>query len=209
MTESAFDTINGYQLSEKGAELVRYALDYMDKGFELPLSWWQDHIVPTYDEKLERALAVDGPVVACHELDVFDSWKTVCSNTHLYALAALEALQHVMNRAQAVMHILPPTSPTMSYAELRERRVLTTHSLRFLSHCGYLRVIRFQHLEQRIVGLGLEPRSWYFNTNNRSLTDSYCLWRDRTVASLDRQTITMLVSHYLAKNAPQRFGGGA
>lgn len=192
------DDLEGYTLSEQGAELMRYALSHMDQGFDLPLSWWQDHIVPTPDEKIHRALEVVGPVVSAHELDVFDSWKTVCRNTHAYAQAAYKGLQDIMTMAEALLLALPPTSPVLSFAELKQRKILSVYALHFLAHTQFLRTIGQLHTDTIQVGLRVGVRAWYFNLSNRSLSDSFNLWLDVTVGSLTQQQIVILVSHYLA-----------
>ena len=202
------DEINGFKLTDDGADLASYALHLLHLGFDLPLSWWQDHIVPEYPDKLERCLLVDGPVYAAHEINVFDSWKETCRQMKAYTEAAYSGFENLMNSANAVMYELEIGRP-VELQRLKDSGHLTRHSVRFLKQVYFLRTVSSLHQNNTQVTLGQVSRSWYYDLQNHTLDQSFNKWRDHVAMNLDKYTIPELINCYLAVNDPKRFGGGA
>ena len=202
------DEINGFKLTGSGADLASHALYLLHLGFELPISWWQDHIVPDYPDKLERCLLVDGPVYAAHEISVFDSWKQTCRLMKAYTEAAYSGFEYMMGAAVNLTHKIKPGS-VFVYQDLRNSGQLSRHSLRFLQQIYFLTTVRSQHQDKIQVTLGAGPRSWHYETTVLSLDQSFNKWRDHIAMNLDKYTIPELINCYLAVSDPQRFGGGA
>lgn len=201
------DEINGFQLTESGAELVGHALYLMHLGFELPVSWWSDHIVPDQDKKLERLMLVSGPVYTSHELSVFDSWKETCRLMRAYTQAAHCGLVPLMDVARTLTHKLQPGRPVL-YKDLQKAGLLTGNTLRFLEQVRFLTSVSCIHLSAVHVTLAQGPRNWYYDTSIRTLDQSFDLWRDHIAMNINKYTIPLLINSYLEVNDPQRFGGG-
>lgn len=209
------DEINGFKLTDKAVPLFVYALHLKTLNFELPLSWWQDHIVPNADDVLMRNMVVEGPVVLAHDVCVFDGWKTVCRNSMAYADAAFAGLMDIFSRFQMILDMSSEMVGDFEYDFNREaiQQQLTSSALLFLEEARLLTVVRNRTLNSKQIGLAPLPRSWCYRKYNIPTCLSFAQWQNtyclpRSLPNMTQRQIEHCVSHYLSVNFPQKFGGG-
>lgn len=203
------DEINGLQLREQATELVSYALELMNLGFTLPITWWRDHIVEDPSEKLTRRLTVDGPVVHRAAISIFDSYDKCCVLLMNYTNAAYESFWLVMDQAEHLLCNVMNPGRVFQFSELRTKEHLSRPEMRILTSMHFLVWVKHSGSDDIMLALSKLPRDWHHDIQTKPIRTSFAQWRDHVGRNLHMTIIQELVNNYLALREPERFGGGA